>query len=598
MRGYAGTGKTTLVSTLVKTLPSIGMRYQLLAPTGRAAKVMSNYTGKPASTLHRKLYRFQAVANGELRMTRAENKAKDTIFIVDECSMISDQGDGYSWSRSLLDDLIEYVFSGSRCKLLLIGDSAQLPPVGLDISPAMDFDILRNSFNLTMATYEMKEVMRQALESGILHNATEIRNKIAMSNERWAMSDSDMYQLPLLDINNFEDIVKIDPMSFEELLWQSFGDKRSNNEAVVICRSNKRANMFNQAIRSRVLQEEGELSTGDKLMVVKNNYFWTSQQTTDNGQQTSSTSQNLRISESQNLNNISFIANGDMIEITRINKFEEMYGFHFADVDIQLTDYEDAPTLSVKIIMEALNSDTPALTNIDQFKFLVDELYRVMMPGRNVSFHCMNLPTTKERDGFIGIRDFRGDLIRVFQDAGFIYHSEVTIWKDPVTAMQRTKALGLLNKQKNKDSAMSRQGIPDYLVTMRKPGDNPDPVTHTNDDFPISVWQKIASPVWMDINPSRTLQRESARENNDERHICPLQLDVIDRALDLWSKPGDVVLSPFMGIGSEGYCSILKGRKFIGIELKASYFECARNNLAEATAKANEMTLLDFITVS
>ena len=365
LRGYAGTGKTTLVSTLVKTLPSIGMRYQLLAPTGRAAKVMSNYTGKPASTLHRKLYRFQAVANGELRMTRAENKAKDTIFIVDECSMISDQGDGYSWSRSLLDDLIEYVFSGSRCKLLLIGDSAQLPPVGLDISPAMDFDILRNSFNLTMATYEMKEVMRQALESGILHNATEIRNKIAMSNERWAMSDSDMYQLPLLDINNFEDIVKIDPMSFEELLWQSFGDKRSNNEAVVICRSNKRANMFNQAIRSRVLQEEGELSTGDKLMVVKNNYFWTSQQTTDNGQQTSSTSQNLRISESQNLNNISFIANGDMIEITRINKFEEMYGFHFADVDIQLTDYEDAPTLSVKIIMEALNSDTPALTNED-----------------------------------------------------------------------------------------------------------------------------------------------------------------------------------------------------------------------------------------
>lgn len=235
---------------------------------------------------------------------------------------------------------------------------------------------------------------------------------------------------------------------------------------------------------------------------------------------------------------------------------------------------------------------------MEQFRFLVDELYRVMMPGRNVSFHCMNLPTTKERDGFIGIRDFRGDLIRVFQDAGFIYHSEVTIWKDPVTAMQRTKALGLLNKQKNKDSCMSRQGIPDYLVTMRKPGENESPVTHTNDDFPISVWQKLASPVWMDVNPSRTLQRESARENNDERHICPLQLDVIDRALDLWSKPGDIVLSPFMGIGSEGYCSILKGRKFIGIELKASYFECARRNLAEAKAKAGEMTLLDFITVS
>ena len=359
LRGYAGTGKTTLVSTLVKTLPQIGMRYQLLAPTGRAAKVMSSYTGKPASTLHRKLYRFQAVANGELRMTRDVNKHKNTVFIVDECSMISDQGDGYSWSRSLLDDLIEYVFSGSCCKLLLIGDSAQLPPVGLDISPAMDFDILRNSFNLTIATYEMKEVMRQALESGILHNATNLRDLMSTDN---GQQTTDFYELPLLNINNFDDIIKIDPMSFEELLWQSFGDKRSNNDAVVICRSNKRANMFNQAIRSRVLQEEGELSAGDKLMVVKNNYFWTSQQTTDNGQQTSSTSQHLSISASQQLN-ISFIANGDMIEVMKINKFEEMYGFHFADVEIQLMDYEDAPSLSVKILLETLHSDSPALTS-------------------------------------------------------------------------------------------------------------------------------------------------------------------------------------------------------------------------------------------
>ena len=351
LRGYAGTGKTTLVSTLVKTLPSLGMRYQLLAPTGRAAKVMSTYTGKAASTLHRKLYRFQVNANGEFRMARAENKAKDTIFIVDECSMISDQGDGYSWSRSLLDDLIEYVFSGSCCKLLLIGDSAQLPPVGLDISPAMDFNILKNSFSLTLATYEMKEVMRQNLDSGILYNATEIRNLMSTDNGQLT---TDFYELPLLNINGFDDIIKIDPMSFEELLWQSFGDKRSNNDAVVICRSNKRANMFNQAIRSRVLQEEGEISTGDKLMVVKNNYFWTSQQTTDNRQQTSTNSQQ---------SNISFIANGDMIEITRINKFEEMYGFHFADVDIMLTDYEEAPTLSVKIIMETLYCDSPALTN-------------------------------------------------------------------------------------------------------------------------------------------------------------------------------------------------------------------------------------------
>lgn len=230
--------------------------------------------------------------------------------------------------------------------------------------------------------------------------------------------------------------------------------------------------------------------------------------------------------------------------------------------------------------------------------YLIRELYRVMMPGRNVSFHCMNLPTSKERDGYIGIRDFRGDLIRAFQDAGFIYHSEVTIWKDPVTAMHRTKALGLLNKQKNKDSSLSRQGIPDYLVTMRKPGDNPIPISHDNECFPISAWQKIASPVWMDINPSNTLQYRSARDGDDERHICPLQLDVIERAVDLWSIPGDTVLSPFMGIGSEGFVAVSKGREFIGIELKPSYFELAVKNLSEAAAKASELTIFDFAEVS
>lgn len=232
------------------------------------------------------------------------------------------------------------------------------------------------------------------------------------------------------------------------------------------------------------------------------------------------------------------------------------------------------------------------------FAYLIGELYRVTMPGRVVSFHCMNLPTSKERDGFIGIRDFRGQLIRMFQAEGFIFHSEVCIWKDPVTAMQRTKALGLLNKQKNKDSCMSRQGIPDYLVTMRKPGDNPEPVTHTNDDFPISMWQKYASPVWMDINPSRTLQYQNARENEDERHICPLQLDVIERGIDLWSKPDDLVLSPFAGIGSEGYVAVSKGRRFVGIELKPSYFKCAVSNLEQAEFEASQKTLFDFMEVS
>lgn len=214
----------------------------------------------------------------------------------------------------------------------------------------------------------------------------------------------------------------------------------------------------------------------------------------------------------------------------------------------------------------------------EQFEFLASELFRVLMPGRNMSFHCMNLPTSKERDGFIGITDFRGELIRIFQKVGFIFHSEVCIWKDPVTAMQRTKALGLLHKQLKKDSCMSRQGIPDYLVTMRKPGENPEPVTHTNETFPVDAWQRYASPVWMDINPSDTLQARSARDEKDERHICPLQLDVIKRAILLWSNPGDIVLTPFLGIGSEAYVALELKRRAIGIELKESYYDQAVKN--------------------
>jgi hypothetical protein len=222
----------------------------------------------------------------------------------------------------------------------------------------------------------------------------------------------------------------------------------------------------------------------------------------------------------------------------------------------------------------------------DHFKFLTGELYRVTMPGRLLSFHCMNLPTSKQNHGYIGITDFRGHLIRMFQEAGFIYHSEVCIWKDPVTAMQRTKALGLLHKQIKKDSCMSRQGIADYLVTMRKPGENPERVTHTNESFPVQLWQKYASPIWTDINPSDTLTYREAREHNDERHICPLQLQVIERAIELWTNPGDKVLSPFAGIGSEGYVALKMGRYFIGMELKESYWAQACKNLRAAKAQS------------
>lgn len=227
----------------------------------------------------------------------------------------------------------------------------------------------------------------------------------------------------------------------------------------------------------------------------------------------------------------------------------------------------------------------------DHYEFLIKQWVRVMMPGRLISIHCMNLPLSKERDGFIGLRDFRGDVIRGMIQAGMIYHSEVVIWKDPVIAMQRTKALGLLHKQIKKNSCMSRQGIPDFLVTFRKPGDNPEPTTHTNDSFPVDKWQQYASPVWTDINPSDTLQRESAREDKDEKHICPLQLTVIRRGIELWTNPGDVVLDPFDGIGSTGYVAIDMGRRHVGIELKESYYRQAVANCTEIENRPRQMEL-------
>lgn len=218
---------------------------------------------------------------------------------------------------------------------------------------------------------------------------------------------------------------------------------------------------------------------------------------------------------------------------------------------------------------------------MEHFGFLVRELWRVTAPGRNLSFHCMNLPMSKVRDGVIGLRDFRGMLIKLFEDHGWVFHSEVCIWKDPVTAMQRTKALGLLWKQVKKDSAMSRQGVPDYLVTMRKPGVNLSPIGHKPEEFPVALWQKWASPVWMDINPSDTLQTPT-RDDRDEKHICPLQLQVIERGIALWSNPGDVVADPFSGIGSTGYQAVKMGRRALLCELKEPWWEDGIRNLRAA----------------
>jgi exodeoxyribonuclease-5 len=329
LRGYAGTGKTSLVKTLVRTLPAIGMRYVLMAPTGRAAKVLSNYTGQNASTIHRKIYQAMTYPDGSIRIARAENKYNHTLFIVDEASMIGEQKE--FGGSSLLDDLLSYVFSGEDCRLLLIGDTAQLPPVESNESPALNCDYLKSQFPITAATYELTEVKRQALESGILYNATDIRELLSQNLYEYA--------LPIFHLQGFDDIQKIEPETFEEMLHNAFANI-SDNEAVIVCKSNKRANMFNQAIRGRILNIEGEIATGDKLMVVKNNYFW-----------------------AEGNNAISFIANGDMAEIRKIKHFEDMYGFRFADVELSFTDYPDAPNIEAKILLDTLNSNSPSLTN-------------------------------------------------------------------------------------------------------------------------------------------------------------------------------------------------------------------------------------------
>lgn len=253
----------------------------------------------------------------------------------------------------------------------------------------------------------------------------------------------------------------------------------------------------------------------------------------------------------------------------------------------------------------------------EHFKYMIKELYRVTMPGRLLSFHCMDLPMMKSRDGVIGLKDFPGELIKMFTEAGFIYHSKVTIWKDPLVEATRTKALGLLHKQICKDSSMCRQGLPDYLVTMRKPGENPELIAHPEgfesyigedepegakierpqpdaekyekkekyNEVPVyshQVWRKYASPVWMDIRQSNTLNGKSAREEQDERHICPLQLDVIARGIKLWTNENDIVLDPFAGIGSSNYVALKMGRRTIGVELKENYYNLALENVEKA----------------
>ena len=356
LRGYAGTGKTTLVRSLVSALPSIGMKYVLLAPTGRAAKVLSSYTQRDASTIHRRIYQVVSFPDGSIRIARGENKSSNTLFIVDEASMIGEQKE--FGGKSLLDDLLEYVFSGENCRLLLIGDTAQLPPVECRESPALDCNYLRAEFPVTAATFELTEVKRQALESGILCNATAIRERMKEPNVS--------FPLPLFSIDGFNDIEKIEPETFEEMLYNIFSEN-ADNEAVIVCKSNKRANLFNQAIRSRILNIEGEIATGDKVMIVKNNYHW-----------------------AEGNPDISFIANGDMAEIRKIKHFDEMYNFRFADVELSFTDYPNAPNVEAKILLDTLNSNSASLTEEENRRLFqaVEEDY-MDIPNRRERYKAM-----------------------------------------------------------------------------------------------------------------------------------------------------------------------------------------------------------------
>jgi hypothetical protein len=306
--------------------------------------------------------------------------------------------------------------------------------------------------------------------------------------------------------------------------------------------------------------------------------------------------------------------NGDCVDVTRALPGDSLHYTIFSPPFESLYTFSDNP--------RDMSNCADSETFWTHFRFLIAELYRATMPGRLCSIHCMQLPTSKMRDGFIGLRDFRGEIIRAYQDAGWIYHSEVCIRKDPVSAMQRSKSIGLLHKQIVKDSALSRMAVADYIVTMRKPGDNPEPisgpfdayygseatpdgglVTETGNmrstNYPgdnwysVAVWQRYAEPVWLDIVQGDVLSRTSAREEADERHISPLQLTVIRRCVDLWSNPGDTVYSPFAGIGSELYCAVEMGRKAIGAELKASYFRQAVANLRDVETRSKPADLFD-----
>ncbi len=326
LKGYAGTGKTSLIGALVKTLEQNKMKSVLLAPTGRAAKVLAGHSGRDAMTIHKKIY-FQSRDKGKMVYRPGKNLHKNTLFIVDEASMISSEsGTEFSDARDLLDDLFRFTYNGFNCKLLFIGDTAQLPPVGSSFSPALDKQFLEGAYGIPFGSIQLKTVVRQGEDSGILYNATKLR--VQMLQQNFALQ---------LECNS-SDAVAIDGYTLQDELESAISREGEEN-VIVICRSNKRANLFNQNIRHRILYREEEVASGDLMMVLKNNYFWIDPKS-----------------------KISFIANGDAIEVLRIKRTEKLYGFNFADISARFVDYPDEPEFECKIILDAIMSNNASLS--------------------------------------------------------------------------------------------------------------------------------------------------------------------------------------------------------------------------------------------